>query len=255
RRGHGAPGRRGALHAGRRGRCVRRLGDLQVRRPGPAREGDRRGDDALRGSRDPRARVAGARRADGRDLCQLARSGPAPRDPRLGKEQYHTAAQLHGLVAGPGESLEWLFSREQDRSGPLNYDVFYAQVGAVAMGATTYEWILEHGERWPYELPSWVFTHRRLERASEHIRFTSGDVAAVHDEMVEAAGERNRWIVGGGGPPGQVAAAGLLGGGVGSIPPLRLGAGAPLLPRRVELRLEELERNVDFACARYAVVR
>ena len=33
------------------------------------------------------------------------------------------------------------------------------------------------------------------------------------------------------------------------------GAGAPLLPRRLELRLEEVARNRDFACARYAVVR
>jgi hypothetical protein len=39
------------------------------------------------------------------------------------------------------------------------------------------------------------------------------------------------------------------------IAPLTLGAGAPLLPRHVELQLEQLERNDDFACARYAVVR
>ena len=39
------------------------------------------------------------------------------------------------------------------------------------------------------------------------------------------------------------------------IAPVTLGSGAPLLPRRVELRLEELGRNRDFACARYAVVR
>ena len=44
-----------ALHAARRGRRLRRLGHLQVRRPGGAGEGDRRGDDALRrpeGARD-----------------------------------------------------------------------------------------------------------------------------------------------------------------------------------------------------------
>jgi hypothetical protein len=37
--------------------------------------------------------------------------------------------------------------------------------------------------------------------------------------------------------------------------PVSLGAGAPLLPRRLELRLEEVARNADFACARYGVVR
>jgi dihydrofolate reductase len=34
-----------------------------------------------------------------------------------------------------------------------------------------------------------------------------------------------------------------------------LGAGAPLLPRRIELQLLDVARNRDFACARYAVVR
>jgi dihydrofolate reductase len=39
------------------------------------------------------------------------------------------------------------------------------------------------------------------------------------------------------------------------IAPVTLGAGAPLLPRRLELRLEELGRNGDFAAAKYSVVR
>ena len=39
------------------------------------------------------------------------------------------------------------------------------------------------------------------------------------------------------------------------IAPVTLGAGAPLLPRRIELRLEKLGRNGDFASARYAVGR
>ena len=76
-------GRRGALHAARRRRRLRRLGDLQVRRPGEAREGDRRGDDALQRRRDPRPRLRGPRRADGRDLHRRARPRAAARDPRL----------------------------------------------------------------------------------------------------------------------------------------------------------------------------
>jgi dihydrofolate reductase len=123
------------------------------------------------------------------------------------------------------------------------------------MGATTYAWLLEHADIWPYEVPAWVFTHRELERASEHVRFTSGDVAPVHAEMVEAAGGRNIWVAGGGDLAGQFAEAGLLDEVIVYIAPVTLGAGAPLLPRHVELRLEELERNVDFACARYSVVR
>lgn len=37
--------------------------------------------------------------------------------------------------------------------------------------------------------------------------------------------------------------------------PIALGGGAPVLPRRVELRLEDVARNRDFACVRYSVVR
>ena len=42
---------------------------------------------------------------------------------------------------------------------------------------------------------------------------------------------------------------------IATIAPVTLGAGVLLLPRRIELRLEEAGRNGDFACARYSVVR
>jgi dihydrofolate reductase len=123
------------------------------------------------------------------------------------------------------------------------------------MGSTTYEWILDHSE-WPYDLPCWVFTHGELPVVPDaRIQFTSGDVAAVHEEMRAAAGERNVWVVGGGDLAGQFADAGLLDEVIVYVAPVTLGAGAPLLPRRVELRLEELGRNCDFACARFSVAR
>ena len=132
------------------------------------------------------------------------------------------------------------------------------------MGSTTYEWILDHefsGKdvaewKWPYDIPGWVFTHRQLPVVPDAaIEFVSGDVVPVHEKLVAAAGGRNVWIVGGGDLVGQFADAGLLDEVIVSIAPVTLGAGAPLLPRRIELQLEELGRNVDFACARYSVVR
>ena len=132
------------------------------------------------------------------------------------------------------------------------------------MGSTTYEWILEHefagqepvDRRWPYEIPCWVFTHRQLQVVpAAQIDFTSADVETVHAAMIAAAAGRNVWIVGGGDLAGQFADAGLLDEVLVSIAPVTLGAGAPLLPRRIELRLDELGRNGDFAAARYSVVR
>jgi dihydrofolate reductase len=178
--------------------------------------------------------------------------------------QYYTATSLDGFIADENHSLDWLFTRNQDRSGPLNYAEFIAEVGALAMGSTTYEWIIEHEFadkepsewKWPYEIPGWVFTHRQLQVVpGAPTEFTSADVASVHAEMVAAAGGKNVWIVGGGDLVGQFADMGLLDEVIVYIAPVTLGGGAPLLPRRLELRLDELARNGDFACARYAVVR
>jgi dihydrofolate reductase len=181
-----------------------------------------------------------------------------------GLTQYYTAVSLDGFIADADNSLDWLFTRQREDDGPLNYGDFIAGVGALAMGSTTYEWILDHefaGQdpadwKWPYDIPCWVFTHRQLPMVGgAAIELTSADVADVHEEMVAAAGDRNVWIVGGGGLAGQFADAGLLDEVIVSIAPVTLGGGAPLLPRRIELRLEELGRNVDLMCARFSVVR
>ena len=168
--------------------------------------------------------------------------------------QYYTATTLDGFIADQSNSLEWLFTRAREEDGPLSYGAFIAEVGAIAMGATTYEWLLDHTQEWPYELPCWVFTHRRLRVVpGARIELVSGDVAPVHEELVAAAGGRNVWIVGGGDLAGQFADAGLLDEVLVSIAPVTLGAGAPLLPRRVELELVEFGRNGDFVAARFAV--
>ena len=178
--------------------------------------------------------------------------------------QYYTATTLDGFIADSNNSLDWLLSRETEDDGPLSYRDFIANVGAMTMGSTTYEWVLDHEFadknqaewKWPYQIPCWVFTHRKLTVVpNAQIEFVSGDVAPVHDAMVDAAGGRNVWIVGGGDLAGQFAEASLLDEVIVSIAPVTLGAGAPLLPRRIELRLEELGRNGEFASARFSVQR
>lgn len=171
---------------------------------------------------------------------------------------FYTATSLDGFIADPDDSLDWLFTRDQDTEGPLNYDSFIVDIGAVAMGRTTFDWVLDHegpDAAWPYAMPTWVFSHHELREISGDIRRAEGDVAAVHAEMVEAAGGRDLWVVGGGDLAAQFADHGLLDEVVVYIAPVFLGAGAPLFPRRQELRILELARNRDFACARYEIVR
>ena len=148
------------------------------------------------------------------------------------------------------------------RDGPLNYDGFIASVGALAMGSTTYEWVLEHEFRKPPEEGSGRTT---FPAGSSRIAISgwspartsivSGDVTPIHEEMRAAAGGKNVWVVGGGDLAGQFADAGLLDEMIVYVAPVTLGAGKPLLPRRIELRLEETARNGDFVCARYSVAQ
>jgi dihydrofolate reductase len=173
---------------------------------------------------------------------------------------YFTASSVDGFIADADNSLSWLLSRDVDVTGPMGYQWFIdTQVGALVMGSTTYEWILANDDsadgRWPYDLPTWVFSSRRLQVVDGDVRFVSGAVAAVHQDAMGAAGDQGVWIVGGGDLAGQFADAGLLDELWVQYAPVSLGAGAPLLPRRVELELREVVRNRDFACARYTVVK
>jgi dihydrofolate reductase len=168
---------------------------------------------------------------------------------------YYTATSLDGFIADPDHSLGWLLRQDHDPAGPFGFDEFLGAVGAVVMGSSTYEWILGHEDgAWPYQQPAWVLSSRELPAVEGDVRFASGDVRPIHAQLVEAAAGGDVWVVGGGDLAGQFAAAGVLDEVVVSIAPVTLGAGAPLLPRPLDLRLEELARNRAFMCARYTVL-
>ena len=86
------------------------------------------------------------------------------------KTQYFTATSLDGYIADETNSLDWLFEVDRAKEDD-SFTRFFADVGAMAMGATTYEWVLDHErlldhpEKWRAyygETPCWVFTHRPL---------------------------------------------------------------------------------------------
>ncbi|WP_280491436.1 dihydrofolate reductase family protein [Nocardia asiatica] len=174
--------------------------------------------------------------------------------------QYYTATSLDGYLADSDNSLTWLFEVEGADEAQTGIAGFLAQVGAMCMGATTYEWIAanESPESWHRnygDLPCWVFTHRDLPVIpGANVRFVSGGVEPVHREMADAAGERNIWIMGGGDLAGQFADAGLLDDVMVSVVPVTLGAGAPLLPRRIlssRMRLVGITQAGQFAELHY----
>jgi dihydrofolate reductase len=173
-------------------------------------------------------------------------------DARMTKTQYFTATSVDGYIADADNSLDWLFEVPRNGgSGAEGFGAFFAGVGAMAMGATTYEWVFaherldEHPEKWREwygATPTWVFTHRRLPTVADgDIRFVEGDVGPVHDEMVAAADGRNVWLVGGGELVGVFADRGLLDEILLGVQPVFLGSGAPLLPRRLTSKRIRLE--------------
>jgi dihydrofolate reductase len=152
------------------------------------------------------------------------------------KTQYYTASSLDGFIADPDDSLDWLFPLGD--IADTSYPAFIRNIGALAMGSTTYEWMLRHVIRaeppqpWPYQQPAWVFTTRTLSAVpGGDIRFVRGDVRPIHQEMVRAAAGKNVWIVGGGDLAGQFYDRGLLDELFVQVGSVTLGAGKPLLPR------------------------
>jgi dihydrofolate reductase len=179
------------------------------------------------------------------------------------KTQYYTASSLDGFIAAPEHSLDWLL-QFGDGEG-TSYPDFIREVGALAMGAHTYEWVLRHlagsnsdkPNAWPYEQPCWVFTTRSLSAVpGADIRFVRGDVRPVHAAMVAAASGKNVWIVGGGELAGQFYDVGLLDELIVTLAPVTLGGGSPLLPRAITtppLRLTAATTYGVFAELRYEV--
>jgi dihydrofolate reductase len=156
------------------------------------------------------------------------------------KTQFYTATSLDGFIATEDHSLDWLFPL--GNVNDTSYPEFIAEVGALAMGSSTYEWMLrnaqviaaETGSTWPYAQPTWIFSKRTLPRVpGAKLHFVRGDVRSVHQEMCMAANEKNIWVVGGGDLAGQFYDAGLLDEIIVQIGSVTLGKGQPLFPRRL----------------------
>ena len=178
---------------------------------------------------------------------------------------YYTATTLDGFLATTDNSLSWLFEVPGAEDAESSIPDFMAGVGPMAMGSTTYEWVVQHEtlletpEKWTEwygDKPTWVFTHRDLPVVEgANITFTQAPVAEVHAEMVEAAGDNDIWLMGGGDLVGQFADAGLLDDLILAVGSVFLGGGAPLLPRRItppRLRLVSATPDgEDFVTLRY----
>jgi dihydrofolate reductase len=151
------------------------------------------------------------------------------------RTSYYVAASLDGFIAEADGGLQWLFDAAENplEGGDANYNAFYAQVRAIAIGASTYEIMLRHA--WEYAgVPAWVFTHRPFATPpGADVRYVQGSVAEHLDELRAAAGDGVLWVMGGGELASQFAEAGALDELIVSYVPVVLGTGIPLFARPV----------------------
>ncbi|MGH3478342.1 MAG: dihydrofolate reductase family protein [Nocardioidaceae bacterium] len=158
------------------------------------------------------------------------------------KVQYFTACTLDGFIADEHNSLDWLFEVPHDTDDGY-WDRWFPGVGALVMGATTYEWMVDRHDmvadpdQWRGfygDRPGWVFTHRDLPLIpGVDITLVRGDVRPVYDTIAERMPDKDIWVVGGGDLVGRFHDTGLLDEIILGMTPVTLGAGAPLLPRRI----------------------
>ncbi|MFQ4147873.1 dihydrofolate reductase family protein [Arthrobacter sp. LAPM80] len=178
---------------------------------------------------------------------------------------YYTAATLNGFLADSNHSLDWLFAVD-DAEGP-DIGAFMDAMGVFVEGSSTYEWVLKaenllaEPHKWQQYYgakPTYVFTSRILPvPEGADVRFVSGAVADVLEEIKAAAGELDVWVVGGGDLAGQFLDVGALDELFITLAPAALVSGAPLLPRKVgadRLTLRSASQQGQFAVLNYEVL-
>jgi dihydrofolate reductase len=166
----------------------------------------------------------------------------------MSKIDYYVGQSLDGYIATDDDDLSWLTSTQFGPDGFVRgYEEFMSRIGAIAMGSTTYEWILREMPEWAYKgLPAWVFTRREGLAVPDgaDVRFTSDPVTQVAAAMRAAAGDKDAWLIGGGDLAGQFAAAGVLDRLSVCIVPSWLGGGRPTIAGPLSAKLTFLRADV-----------
>ena len=171
--------------------------------------------------------------------------------------QLYIAQSLDGYIADEDGGVGWLEGAGGGED--YGYDAFFRGVGALAMGAATYDQLLSWGT-WPYgDVPTWVFTHRQLETPDgAEVRFTGRPPSEVVAELDEAAGDKNVWLVGGADLIRQWVDERLLDELILFVVPLLLGGGIRLFGDTVRTDVELTEAKAygsGFVELRYSLPR
>lgn len=146
----------------------------------------------------------------------------------------YIASSLDGYIAGPNESIDWLFT-----DADYGYTEFMAGIDTIMMGSKSYRLTLSFSD-WPYPegCQSIVFT-RSEQKPDPRFRFTSRSPREEVEELRAQPGG-DIWLLGGGELVQSFLAEGLVDTLQLGLHPIVLGGGIPLFPsgtRHTDFRL------------------
>lgn len=142
----------------------------------------------------------------------------------------YIASSLDGFIAGPGESLQWLFDYAGMDLGEHDYGVFLRGIRTVVMGRATYDFLARDPSPWPYPQQRVIVVTSRAIDAPKGPLQTRSDIDALITELRGLA-DGDVWMLGG----GQLQMAFMERGALDEIEvylmPELLGGGRPLFPQ------------------------
>lgn len=159
---------------------------------------------------------------------------------------YYVASTLDGFIADETHNLDWLMSFPLGEDA-TPYDDFYRSVGAVIMGAETYNWIVVNSpEGWPYaDVPAFIVTHQKLAvPEGQQITLVQTNANEIAATARAAAQGKDVWLVGGGKTAAYFADAGELQRLFITQIPVIIGPGIPLLPVKKTLKFSSVNQRV-----------
>jgi dihydrofolate reductase len=118
---------------------------------------------------------------------------------RTGSVVIQAAMSVDGFIAGPGDSMDWVF----EFTAPASFPEIIAATGAMLSGRTSYE----VGERdvgkpsgdaygGAWNGPMFVLTHRPPAAGRPGMTFLSGDIATAVATAKQAAGDKDLVVLG-----------------------------------------------------------
>jgi dihydrofolate reductase len=138
---------------------------------------------------------------------------------------YYAAVSADGFIAAKDGGVGWL---DPFNAPEMGYEEFYANVGAVVLGRTTYEQALTFGP-WPYAgCEGLIVTSRAIDGLPEGVSAVSPERFADALRSLRDRTKKDVWIVGGGKTARAALAAGLLDELELYVIPRLLGEGIPL---------------------------